>query len=123
MNFENNYLQDSIFETMRTKLLPLLLAIPFIAFSQKEKKGLPLKAERFFELSTTSGTWMSVDIHPSGEKLVFDLLGDLYELPLNGGKNGFVYDGESLDQLYPTFKKQEYPWTQKAPSVDLPGLK
>ena len=38
-------------------------------------------------------------------------------------KNGFVYDGESLDQLYPTFKKQDYPWTQKAPTDDLPGLK
>ena len=38
-------------------------------------------------------------------------------------KNGFVYDGESLDQLYPTFKKQEYPWTQTAPSAEMPGLK
>lgn len=38
-------------------------------------------------------------------------------------KNGFVYDAETLDQLYPTYKKQEYPWTQKTPSADLPGLK
>ena len=70
---------------MRTKLIAFVLLVPFIAFSQKEKKGLPLKAERFFELSTTSGTWMSVDVHPSGEKIVFDLLGDLYELSIQGG--------------------------------------
>jgi len=57
------------FCTMRTKLIAFVLLVPFIAFSQKEKKGLPLKAERFFELSTTSGTWMSVDVHPSGEKI------------------------------------------------------
>jgi len=38
-------------------------------------------------------------------------------------KIGFVYDRESLDQLYPTFKKQDYQWTQKAPTENLTGLK
>jgi Tol biopolymer transport system component len=72
---------------MRTLLFALLFVIPFLIFSQanKEKKGLPLKAERFFELNTTSGTWMSVDVHPSGDKVIFDLLGDLYEVPISGG--------------------------------------
>ncbi len=36
-------------------------------------------------LDTTSGTWMSVDVHPDGTELVFDLLGDLYTLPIEGG--------------------------------------
>ena len=82
---------------MRTKLIAFVLLVPFIAFSQKEKKGLPLKAERFFELSTTSGTWMSVDVHPSGEKIVFDLLGDLYELSIQGGDATRVTEGLAFD--------------------------
>ena len=97
IKYENSYLQVSIFEMMRTKLFTLLLAIPFLTFSQKEKEGLPLKAERFFELSTSSGTWMSVDVHPSGEKIVFDLLGDIYELPMDGGNATRITEGLAFD--------------------------
>ncbi|RQO58600.1 amidohydrolase [Paucibacter sp. KBW04] len=37
-------------------------------------------------IDTRSGTWMSVDVSPDGKHLVFDLLGDLYLLPLAGGE-------------------------------------
>ncbi|WP_077038178.1 amidohydrolase family protein, partial [Pelomonas sp. KK5] len=37
-------------------------------------------------LDTRSGTWMSVDVSPDGKTLVFDLLGDLYTLPIDGGE-------------------------------------
>ncbi len=37
------------------------------------------------KLDTTSGTWMSVDVSPDGKQIVFDLLGDLYLLPITGG--------------------------------------
>ncbi|MFN7221105.1 MAG: hypothetical protein ACK5UX_10755, partial [Burkholderiales bacterium] len=37
------------------------------------------------KLDTRSGTWMSVDVSPDGKRLVFDLLGDLYLLPIEGG--------------------------------------
>ncbi|MBK9370815.1 MAG: PD40 domain-containing protein [Deltaproteobacteria bacterium] len=45
----------------------------------------------------SEGTWMSVDVHPSGERLVFDLLGDLYELPIGGGEAKRLTDGPSWD--------------------------
>jgi len=34
----------------------------------------------------TEGTWMSVDVAPDGETLIFDLLGDVYTMPIEGGR-------------------------------------
>ncbi|MCH8538082.1 MAG: amidohydrolase, partial [Alkalimonas sp.] len=37
------------------------------------------------QISTQQGTWMNVDVSPDGTQLVFDLLGDIYIMPINGG--------------------------------------
>ncbi|MFO0114373.1 MAG: TolB family protein, partial [Betaproteobacteria bacterium] len=36
-------------------------------------------------LDTKTGTWMTVDVSPDGKQIVFDLLGDLYIMPIAGG--------------------------------------
>jgi hypothetical protein len=41
-------------------------------------RELPLKPARTIRLTTDEGTWMSLDISPNGQSLVFDLAGDLY---------------------------------------------
>ena len=35
-------------------------------------------------IDVSEGTWISVDVHPSGKEIVFDLLGDLYVMPISG---------------------------------------
>ena len=34
----------------------------------------------------TEGTWMSVDVSPDGREIAFDLLGDIYVMPMEGGE-------------------------------------
>ena len=63
----------------------------------EEEKGLPLKATRAIDINTSEGTWISLDVHPSGEKIIFDLLGDIYELPISGGKANRITEGLAFD--------------------------
>ena len=35
---------------------------------------------------TTEGTWMNLDVSPDGRWIVFDLLGDIYRVPIDGGQ-------------------------------------
>ena len=37
-------------------------------------------------------------------------------------KNGFVYEAETLNMIHPAEKQQSYPWKQKAPTSNLPGI-
>ncbi len=72
----------------RILLVVLLSAAAAASFSQEKKKwdvnnpGGPYKDVSF---SVNEGTWMNVDISPDGQTLVFDLLGDIYTIPVAGG--------------------------------------
>ncbi len=46
---------------------------------------MPELPMRRISFETTEGTLMNIDVSPDGETLVFDLLGDLYQLPIEGG--------------------------------------
>lgn len=37
------------------------------------------------EFQTKEGTWLNVDVSPDGQTIAFDLLGDIYLLPVRGG--------------------------------------
>jgi imidazolonepropionase-like amidohydrolase/Tol biopolymer transport system component len=56
------------------------------ATSKKWDVNHPPGPVQTVNIDTTSGTWISVDVSPDGKELVFDLLGDLYLLPIGGGE-------------------------------------
>ena len=63
------------------------------------QEGLPLRPGRTLTFTTNVGQWMSVDVSPDGQTLVFDLLGDLYTMPMTGGTatpltRGMAFDGQ-----------------------------
>ncbi len=37
-------------------------------------------------LTTDEGTWMNLDVSPDGKQIVFDMLGDIYIMPISGGE-------------------------------------
>ena len=59
--------------------------------------SLPLEPNRVFEMTTSEGSWLSVDVHPDGDRLVFGLLGDLYTLPIEGGAATRITSGMAFD--------------------------
>jgi len=60
-------------------------------------KGLPLEPERTLEFTTEEATWLSLDVDPDGRIIVFELLGDLYTLPIEGGEAHVLTSGMAFD--------------------------
>ncbi len=72
-------------------LLSMLMATLFLsAQSDKDKWDVndpPGDWEwQDLNFTTDEGTWMNLDVSPDGKTIVFDLLGDIYQMPMVGGK-------------------------------------
>ncbi|WP_035483823.1 amidohydrolase family protein [Algoriphagus marincola] len=65
-------------------------------------KELPLKPEREIKFNTQEGTWMSVDVSPDGRTIAFDLMGDIYTIPMEGGKANPITTGMAYE-THPRF--------------------
>jgi Tol biopolymer transport system component len=94
--------------TLSTALLALtLVAVAPVASAAQESRpdpdrGLPLQPERFARFTTTEGTWISLDVSPDGQTIAFDLLGDLYTMPITGGTATRLTSGMGHD-MQPRF--------------------
>src|SRR5215472_10323818 len=78
--------------------LALLLAIVDTTPKPAPKQdSLPLKTTRTISFETGEATWMSLDVSPDGKTIVFDLLGDLYTMPVTGGKATRITSGPAMD--------------------------
>jgi Tol biopolymer transport system component len=67
------------------------------AEKKEKKRDLPLKPERTISFRTDEATWMSLDVSPNGQTILFELLGDLYTLPITGGEATRITSGLALD--------------------------
>lgn len=90
------------------RLSPVVAAICLISFASvrgqdqkpdeaKAAEGFTLKTAETIEFSTDEVTWMQVDVSPDGQTVVFDLLGDLYTMPIAGGEATRIIGGLSFE--------------------------
>jgi imidazolonepropionase-like amidohydrolase/Tol biopolymer transport system component len=87
------------------KRILALIAILFCtgAFAAEEKEeeengwdvNAPPGDSRRIPIKTSRGTWMSLDVSPDGRTVAFDLLGDIYLLPIDGGEATAIDSGHS----------------------------
>ncbi|WP_245612818.1 amidohydrolase family protein [Rheinheimera texasensis] len=71
-------------------LLALCVSAALIPAQAADKKAAwdvnaPQGKFETVQINTDSGTWMNVDVSPDGKTLVFDVLGDIYTMPVSGG--------------------------------------
>lgn len=95
-------------------LLALLLVMSSsVIFAQEKEKKVDEKwnvSDPYSEdwnikevpLKTDEGTWMNLDVSPDGKTVVFDLLGNIYTMPITGGKATALRTGMAFE-IQPRF--------------------
>ena len=58
----------------------------------------PGVATREVRISVDNGTWMNVDVSRDGKLIAFDILGDIYTMPIAGGTPTRIAEGLAYDQ-------------------------
>ena len=71
------YIRSLIFVALACALAPSGLA--------DSPATAPPSPARTVSLDLSEGTWMSLDVSPDGEHILFDLLNDIYVMPVSGG--------------------------------------
>ncbi|MBW3535891.1 MAG: amidohydrolase, partial [Gemmatimonadetes bacterium] len=77
----------------------ILLAAPLAgeAPSPPAADTLPLEPTRSVRFDMTEGSWISLDVSPDGSSVVFDYLGDLFVVPVEGGEARQLTSGMAFD--------------------------
>lgn len=112
--------KESPMQTLRR--IPVVLSLLFVStglFAQAPEKKPEDKwnvtakhgPTTDIEFETDEGTWMAVDVSPDGTWIVFDLLGDIYNMPITGGEARLIAGGpayESQPRFSPDGKRLSF---------------
>lgn len=67
-------------------IITLLIFTVSIAQNSWDVSNPELGETSSLSFTTDEGTWMNLDVSPDGRHIVFDLLGDIFIIPVDGGK-------------------------------------
>tara|TARA_R110000851_G_scaffold333554_1_gene516444 strand:+ start:24639 stop:27821 length:3183 start_codon:yes stop_codon:yes gene_type:complete len=87
--------------------LALTLGLNTAAFAEDEKTKWLVNAPENapltkIDINVSEGTWMNINVSPDGKHLVFDLLGDIYQIPIAGGEATPLAQGTAW-QMQPVY--------------------
>lgn len=81
-------------------LLPVLLLLPAgLQAGDKKKWDVenPGGLQKEVSFTVNEGTWLNLDVSPDGKHIVFDLLGDIYIMPSEGGVAKVLRQGKAME--------------------------
>lgn len=81
----------------RLFVMAAALMLGSAASAQQPKAALSSSMPRTLKFTTDQGTWISLDVSRDGNTIVFELLGDLYTLPITGGDATRITSGPAFD--------------------------
>lgn len=80
--------------------LATLVCAPALFAGDDDKKWdvtEPFGPTKDITFTTNEGTWMNLDVSPDGKEIVFDLLGDIYIMPIGDGKAALLAGGPAFE--------------------------
>ena len=83
--------------TRRLSATVAALAATSVAVAAQQNEKVDLGPLRTIAFETDQGTWMNVDVSPDGRSILFDLLGDIYIVPIAGGDATLLLGGREWD--------------------------
>lgn len=89
-------------QTIRLLILLLLTTARTSAAQTEWDVSAAHGPTRTVEFTTDEGTWMNLSVSPDGRQIAFDLLGDVYVVPIEGGDARRLTSGPAFD-VQPTF--------------------
>jgi len=96
---------------MKASLAALAAALLLVPAAHAEDKSDEKKWDvsappgmktRTVPVDTDEGTWMNLDVSPDGRTIAFDLLGDIYTIPIAGGTATRIAEGLAFE-IQPRF--------------------
>jgi Tol biopolymer transport system component len=83
---------------LKTTFAFILLSISISAQDQDQwNVNSPQEPFREVTVETDEGTWMNLDVSPDGKTVVFDMLGDIYSMPVSGGDATLLREGHAFE--------------------------